>query len=122
MTKREKYECDVTGELYGAKNAGDGVLEFSIRRHRANSPFEITEETVHVSMDKLSEEVGTSWPKRLRYLGVERGDEGEMVVGMCNGYRPGMGDDVHYKYEGRDSVVIDHYEPFFEFVEEELLY
>jgi len=122
MTKREKYECDVTGELYGAKNAGDGVIEFEIRRHRGNSPFNVSKETVHISMDKLCEEIGNTWPQRVKYLGVERGEDGEEVVGMCNGFKPNLEKDVHYKYEERESVVIDHYEPFFQFVEDEFLY
>lgn len=119
MTKREKYECDVTGELFGAKN---DVLEFEIRRHRAGSPFNVWKETVHISMEAISEEVGGSWPRRLKYLGVKRGDDGEEIVGMCSGYRPRIDEDVHYKYERRDSVVISQHEAFFQFVEEELLY
>ena len=120
MTERTKYECDVTGELYGAKNAGDGVMEVEIRRQR--TPFEISKETVHISMDKLTEEIGHAWPTRMKYIGVKRGEDGEKIVGMCNGFHPSYNDDVHYKYEERDSVVIDHYEKFFQYIEEEILY
>lgn len=122
MTKREKYECDVTGEMYGAKNAGDGMMEVEIRRRRANSPFEVSKETVHISMNKLCEEVGNSWPQRVKYLGVERGEESEEVVGICSGFKGGMGEELRYNYEERDSAIFDHYEPFFKFIEEEILY
>lgn len=122
MSERTKYECDVTGELYGAKNAGDGVMEFEIRRHRANSPFNVSKETVHISMDKLIKSIGNAWPQRVEYLGVERGENGEEVVGMCSGFRTGIDEDVHYQYNERGDVVMETYEPFFEFVEEEILY
>lgn len=121
MTKREKYECDVTGEVYGAKNAGDGVIEFEVRRHR-NSSFEVSKKTVHISMDKLTEEVGHSYPTMLKYIGVVSTEDGEKIVGMCSGYRAGIDSDVHYEYDERGSYMTSSYEPFLEFVEREILY
>ena len=70
-------------------------------------------------MDELTDNVGNAWPQRIKYLGVKMGD----VVGMCYGYKPNIrSSDLAYPYEERDSVVIDHYEPFFQYVEEEVIY
>lgn len=121
MTEVTLFECNVTGERYGAKN---DVVEFDLIRRRAASPWETYTETVHVSMMALDEH-DVRYPSGIQYLGVERdGDGGERVAGMCStfrGPRP-MGSDRVEQYHERDSVVISHYESFFELVEAEVLY
>lgn len=105
------YECDVTGERFGARN---DVVEFDVRRHR-HSPFATIDRTVHLSMDVL-DEIDGSVPSGLEYVGVED----RAIVGACmaTGFRPNQS----AQWYDRDSVVIDHYEQFFQFVEREVLY
>lgn len=112
MSELTKFECDVSGEWFGAKN---DVVEFEIRRYR-HSPFEISKRTVHISLDVLSE-YAVSAPTRLEYVGVEEGE----VVGASIGYNPYNGD-IYYEYEEREGIMLDQYEPFWQFVEEEILY
>lgn len=102
------YECDLTGRRFGAKN---DVLEFEVRRHR-HSPFAISTRTVHVDFEALDGVPHV--PVHLVFVGVEDG----YIVGAA--VRRGDGGGV--PYHERDSPVISHYEPFFELVEDEILY
>lgn len=119
MSEITVFECDVTGERFGAKN---DVYEYELRRRRTNSPFECYSETVHVS-DAAFEDADLKAHYRVpsvvrtEYIGVTKDEEGnERVAGIMievNGT-------VHW-YE-RDHTVVDSHVPFFEFLEEEVLY
>lgn len=114
MSELTKFECDVSGDWFGAKN---DVVEFEIRRLVRNSPFEISERKVHVSLDVLDDYAVTP-PIHLEYVGVKDRE----VVGASIGYRKSVGDDLYYEYEERGSVMMEKYEPFFQFVEDEIVY
>lgn len=109
MTHQPVFECDATGARFGAKN---DVLEFGIRRH-GQSPFEYSEQEAHVSNDRLAELDGMV-PSGLEYVGVKDGE----IVGVS--MIPGTQRKVPEWIE-RDDVRVDHYEQFFQFVEEEVL-
>ena len=109
--ERSVFECDVTGERFGAKN---DVLEFDVRRH-GYTPFEISQRTVHIAAEAL-DEVDGMVPSRIDYVGVKDG----RIVGIV--LPSGSGQDKIAPWRERDSVVIDHYEEFFRFLEQEALY
>jgi len=110
MSEHTVFECDLTGERFGAKNF---VVEFEARRHRGQSPFEILSQTIHLSDEALGEFDGL-YPSGLEYVGVQDGEVvgAKLIVGSNDGAQ----------WEPRDSVLLDSYEAFFEFLEEEVLY
>ncbi|WP_226041234.1 hypothetical protein [Natrinema sp. DC36] len=114
MTVVNLFECNVSGYRFGAKN---DVVEFDIIRQRSGYPFETYNETVHISLDVLDEN-GFMYPSGVEYVAVERDEESEEIVGM----KADLGSTGGHEYFERDSVLIDHYESFFRFVEEEMLY
>lgn len=119
MAELTKFECDITGEVYGAKNAGDGVLEFEIRRHR-HSEFEVSKRKIHISNDCLEDCLDSHYvsvPTTIEYIGVEKGE----VVGGVFPYRNNNNKMVG-SYRERGDVTITKYEPFFELLEEEVIY
>lgn len=112
MGERTVFECDVTGETYGARN---DVLDFELRRHV--TPFEIRSRDVCVSEDALDQVEGMV-PTGVEYVGID----GNEIVGMCHTYRTGGGGNVTTQWDDRDSVVIEQYEEFFQFIEREVVY
>lgn len=113
MSELTKFECDVSGEWFGAKN---DVLEFEIRSHIRGSPFEMRERTVHISLE-VFDGYDIPAPHRLKYVGVKDRE----IVGAALGYNPHHGD-LYYEYEERNNVMTEKYESFFNFVEEEIMY
>lgn len=112
MSELTKFECDASGKLFGVKN---DVIEFEIRRH-VRSSFEMSERTVHISLNVLSDKA-LNEPHMLKYVGVEEGE----VVGASIGYNPTHGS-IYHEYEERGNYMIEQYEDFFKFVEDEILY
>jgi hypothetical protein len=106
------FECDVTGDRFGAKNH---VLEFDIRRH-GSGPFEVRERTVHISVEATLDVVDGGVPSRIDYVGIEDGEIVGAVIPI------GYGKEKTATWRERDDVVIDSYEEFFQFVEKEVLY
>ena len=104
------FECDVTGERFGARN---DVVEFDVRQHRSASPFEVYTRTIHLSEEALDEFQGM-YPRGLEYVGVQ---DGEVA-----GAKLAVGSNDHTQWEPRDSVLLESYEQFFEFLETEVLY
>lgn len=118
MAELTKFECDVTGDLYGSLNAGDGVEEYEIRSIYSGRPFEVRTRTVHISHNYLSDNFGyIEWPRDIKYIGVKDGE----VQGICMGYRSSGGEET-YTYEKRDNVMTKKYEKFFIFLEDEVIY
>jgi len=133
MSEWTVYECDVTGERYGASN---DVLGYELRRLRLrtakplprrlrvaksptqHTPFEIRSEIIHVSNDALAENGVASPPitSKIAYIGVERTEDGEKVAGLAwdNG--------VQNSWRERGSTMVETYEPFFQLLDEEVLY
>jgi len=113
MSEWTVYECDVTGERFGASN---DVLGYELRRQ--HTPFEIRAETIHVSNDALAEDGVTRTPitSKVAYIGVERTEDGEKVAGLAwdNG--------VQNTWKKRGSTMVETYEPFFQLLDEEVLY
>ena len=118
MSEETKFVCDVTGEQYGALNAGDGLIDFEIRRHIGGSPFEVSTREVHISIDEVTKEVGYWVPEHIKYVGVKDRE----IVGASVGFRPGMRGEMTYPYKERGDVTMDKYEDFFKFVEEHVMY
>lgn len=114
MTKLNKFECDATGRTYGAKN---DVMELDVRRQKNRSPFEVFTRTVHVGMSVLDEH-DVMYPGEMEYVGVEFDDGSEAVVGASMEY----GSDSVQQYRSREDIGMGHYEKFFTFLEEEVLY
>lgn len=114
MSEVTLYECDVTGERYGAKN---DVYEYEIKKRRANSPFDSYKRTIHLANEAfeptdLKTHYHVPSPSKVHYIGVNDGE----VVGILidiNG-------SAHWKE--RDDVVVESHVPFFKFLEEEVLY
>lgn len=117
MSEITLFECDVTGERYGAKN---DVYEYEIRQHRAQSDFEVITRTIHIGIEAFDDLDITHIPSsgRTEYIGVKDGE----VAGIAMEFGPSMVQAEVVKWKSRDDVVIDHYEPFFQFLEEEVLY
>lgn len=125
MTEYPVFECNVTGDRFGAKN---DVIEFDIRRH-GNNEFDLRSRTVHISLDALEAaardgDVGVI-PRHVEYVGVKEGQ----IVGAALQRQvhssmvfPNPEDASKINWHDRDSGKIDHHEAFFEFVEEEVLY
>lgn len=117
MSEWTVFECDVTGERFGAKN---DVMEFDVVRRRSNG-WDTHSEVVHISFDEMDER-GVHYPGKFKRVFVERGDEGDERI-VAAEYRRGMWIDDVTKFEERDSVLFgDIEESFFQFVEEEVLY
>lgn len=111
MTEQSVFECDATGEQFGARN---DVSEFGIKRQTSkHNPFQIHSHTVHISNDKLSE--FSFVPGRVEYLGVN-------VTGSVIGVKMQVGTNDAAEWRSREDVVIDQYEEFFQFIEDEVLY
>lgn len=106
MGEQTVFECDVTGERFGARN---DVWEVPIRRRWSSSPFEVHEYDVHFCDEALEDsDVPVALvPSQVEYVAVE----GREVVGI----KP------EGEYYPRDGVMADHYEPFFEWLESEVL-
>lgn len=113
MSEITKFECDVTGEYYGAKN---NVMEFEIRKHDAISPYEIRKETVHIAFHTF-QEYDIPYPARIKYLAHEDGE----IVGVKMGFIDSE-NELYYKYKKREHIMTDRLETFMEFVEEHILY
>jgi hypothetical protein len=109
VSEHTVFECDVTGERFGARNY---VAEFDIKSHRSTSPFEIITRTIHLSDDALDRFDGMT-PSGVEYIGVE---DGEVV-----GAKLIVGTNDAASWEDRDSVLLDSYEGFFEYLESEVL-
>lgn len=111
MTTKPTYECDVTGKTFESKS---DTLEFEVKRH-GPSPFEINSRTVHISKEALNEFDGRP-PIKLEYIGVEEGEIlGAVIPTGIDSVSPTV-------YRERDDMVIDHFEPFFQLIEEEVLF
>lgn len=113
MSELTKFECDVSGEYFGAKN---DVIEFEVRRHVRNSPFQVSKRKVHISLEVLTD-LALNPPHLLKYVGVKDGE----VVGASIGHNP-THSDLYYEYEERGSFMLEGNEAFFQFVEDEILY
>jgi len=116
MTDQTIFECDVTGNRFGAKN---DVFEYEIRRR--STPFEVWSETVHISDEAIDDsDVGYFVPRcyDVDYIGVVN----EQVVGMKYSLGSAPTESESPQWLERDTVVIEQYEPFFEFLDTEVLY
>lgn len=113
MTERTIFECDVTGERFGAKN---DVLEIGVKRRPAHSPFDIHEYDLHLSDEALDD--APYHITGLKYVTVEAGEILGCGVSMKS---DSYSRDRHVQYYDRDDVVVEHYEDSFAWLEEELL-
>lgn len=110
MTERTVFECNVTGDRFGARN---DVTEIQVKRRWSHMPFRVHEHTAHVSDAALDEhDVPLGALQNISYVTVED-DE---LVGAATRSSDGEG-----RYRERDSVVIDHYEPVFQFIEQQVI-
>lgn len=119
MSEHTVFECELTGDRFGALN---DVYALPLRHRRTADPVKVTERTVHLSIDAVSEHEVISTASipsgNLEYIGVIEGE----VVGMrLKGPKDQMGHRGS-RWHDRDSVVIDHYERFLSWFEKEVLY
>ena len=123
MGEITKFECDITGELYGALNADDGCYEYELRRYSSHSPFKTIERKVHFSQNALQEEISNRVDFSNAFAAIPN-DMGVEYIGVEGGKVSGMmieiGDCI--QWEKRNGVILDSYEPFFQFLEEEIIY
>lgn len=109
MTKLSVFECDLTGERFGARN---DVIEIEVKRRWSHNPFGVATYTVHVNPEAVRDvedyHVRVGELQHIRTVGIEDNEIMGAVTGD-DGYRP------------RDDVVIDHHEEAFQFIEEELV-
>lgn len=115
------FECEVTGDRFGAKN---DVIEFDIVRRRDNG-WDTWSRTCHISNEALEENklYGRFNLGRFTRLFVEREDgESKIVAAECSRRRTD-GSGTYKEFTKRDDVLVaDWDERFFQFVEEEVLY
>jgi len=110
MAEITLFECDVTGERFGAKN---DVVTIGVKRRWSNDPFSVHEYDVHLSDEAVEDsDVSISQLQHLEYVCLD----GREIVGAATKNRDG--DPV---YRERDDVVMESNEPAFEFLEEEVI-
>lgn len=107
MAELTKFECDVTGNVFGAKNF---VYEVPVRRANQTTPFGYSERIIHLC-SKAVENIEGEIPVRTEYLKVEKG---EIQGGLIKEHD----EDSYYKLR----EYMNEYEEFFQFLEEEVLY
>ena len=109
MTKREIFECDLTGEIYGSYNAGGGVLEIEIKRMMNCSPYEMFSEKVHISINELMERIDGMIPYEIEYIGINQS-------GSIEGAKIGH----DFIYVGNEKL--KPYDQFLNLIQEEIVY
>lgn len=101
------FECDVTGERFGARN---DVVTIGVKRRWSHNPFRVHEYAVHLSDAAIEEhDVQIGQLQFLAYVAVE----GRDIVGAATGEGS--------EYLERGNVLIESYEHVFEFLEEEVI-
>ncbi|RDZ61396.1 hypothetical protein C5B90_19170 [Haloferax sp. Atlit-12N] len=86
------------------------MVELTVRRRSAASPFVVIDYTVHVCKSE-NHDVRIAALQQFAYVGYDA-SEGRIVGAAIDG---------SMAYHERGNVVIDHYEPVFEFLDEEVL-
>jgi disulfide oxidoreductase YuzD len=115
MSEHTVFECDVTGERFGARN---DVFEVGVKRRWSHNPFNVYEYDIHLSdqaLDDAEEQLGRRLSGQVAYLewvGVVDGQ----IVGAALQTRDG---DPQYRERG--DVVIESYESIFNYLEEEAI-
>lgn len=109
MARIEIFECDVTGDRYGALNAGEGVYDFTVKEQSLRSPYDVREREYHVSHDEIPDNCITPSVTKLDYIGFHPRNE---IEGMK--YRN--------QWRERGRAVTGLYEEFFQFLEDEVLH
>lgn len=120
MTILERYQCDVTEDVYADEA---NVTEVVIRTY-GRTDFDITERTFHVAKEVFGEGSLES-PEKFEWLGGTHieDDEGEIQRRIVGGlYQIGHPGDRHPQWFDRGDYVIRDYEPFFEILEDELIW
>lgn len=114
------FECDVTGDRFGARN---DVFEIGVKRRSPRNPFDVTEYDLHISDRGLDE--GPDKCARLttnvEYVAFDAGDREIIGYGVSvksDSYSTGR--HVEYRERG-DAVGGDRYEPLFAWLESEVI-
>jgi hypothetical protein len=105
MTHRDRYECDLSGELHRARD----VVGIESRRF-SRAPWDVVITEIHISGEEIRErDMDVDHFQSIEWIGHENGEIRR--VGLKSGGR-----------HDTNSVVVEHYQNVFDLLEEEIIW